>query len=645
MNMKSIKKSIFGLGIFALAAMPSAQIFAATSASSNQSAVNNTTVITNAVSSGDISTTSVNVSGVFNAPGSTSVATRFDWGLTPSLGNSTAFVNYSSANGTMTATISGLVSGQQYYFRAYALANASGAGFGNTLSFTTTMTALPSVITSSSSNITTSSATLNGVYNAGGLSSADVKFDYGTSSSSLTQTTGFVTKNASSGTFSENISGLSANTTYYFRATVKTSTGTVNASQILSFTTNPNTVVNNCIINYFYASPSTVNYGANTTLYYSTSNCNSLSVDNGVGTVSSGAASANTNTLYNNTNFTLTAYGSNGAVQSSAYVTVNSNNGGGSNYCTINSFYASPSTVNYGSSTTIYWSTSNCYNVYISSYGSASTSGSFNTSAIYGSTSYTISASGTYGSPSQTLTINSYNNGSGCTYNCYNPYPTPTPDPIYVPSQPQIIYVHDGVNYYDTSYNTETANDALSLSIDSAFPDIYRGDVFTYEVKYKNISSRNIKNARLTIDLPREVELVGYSTGVTSNSRHTVEVSIGALSPKESGSVMLDVRADSNLLKNSRLLAKASLTGQFSNGENTSVSDYSIVSVKNGRNPLLGAAIFGENGFLPVTFGGWLLLLALLAIVVFTGRILYRDYKGKKSYSNAYGADDYHAHH
>ncbi len=132
MNMKSIKKSIFGLGIFALAAMPSAQIFAATSASSNQSAVNNTTVITNAVSSGDISTTSVNVSGVFNAPGSTSVATRFDWGLTPSLGNSTAFVNYSSANGTMTATISGLVSGQQYYFRAYALANASGAGFGNT---------------------------------------------------------------------------------------------------------------------------------------------------------------------------------------------------------------------------------------------------------------------------------------------------------------------------------------------------------------------------------------------------------------------------------------------------------------------------------------------------------------------------------
>ena len=83
-----------------------------------------------------------------------------------------------------------------------------------------------------------------------------------------------------------------------------------------------------------------------------------------------------------------------------------------------------------------------------------------------------------------------------------------------MPSQPQIIYVHDGVNYYDTSYNTETANDALSLSIDSAFPDIYRGETCSiYEVKYKNISSQYKEREANYRPASWEVELVGYSTG------------------------------------------------------------------------------------------------------------------------------------
>lgn len=632
MNKKSIKKAIYFLGIFAVTL---ATAFPASAAS----IANTTTVITNAISSSDIGTTSVNVSGVFNAPGSTSVSTRFDWGLTPSLGNSTSFVQYSTVSGTMNATISGLVSGQQYYVRAYALGNVSGAGFGSTLSFTTKSITVPTVMTTSSSSVSTNSATLNGVFNGNNASSTDVMFEYGTTSSNLNQTTGFVTQNAPSGTFSANLSGLSANTTYYFRAVAKNSAGTTNASTILSFTTST-TPTPTCSISSFYASPSTINSGNNTTLYWTTSNCTNVSIDNGVGTVSNGTSSYTTGAIYNNTTFTMTAYGTSGSTQTAtAYVTIGNTN----NSCYINSFYASPSSVNYGGSTTIYWSTSNCNSAYLSSYGSAGTSGSWNTGALYGQTNYTLTAYGNNGSPSQTITVYA-NQNNGCTYNCnpctYNCYPNP--DPYYppTPQPPQIIYVDGGTNYYDTSYNEATVGDALTLSIDSGFPEIYPNDFITYSIKYKNIGTKNVHDAELRVELPREVELVGYTTGVTSNDRRTITVSLGTLSVNESGSISIDVRADNYLSKRDRVLVKASLEGEFWDGTRTSVSDYSIVSVKAGKNPLFGAtALFGDNGFLPHDFGGWIILIALIAIVVFLGKHMYQ----KRKNINAYGAHTYSA--
>ena len=85
-----------------------------------------------------------------------------------------------SGLGTMTATIEGLNPNRKYTFRAYAT-NASGTSYGDPKTFTT-LVALPVLSTSTITDITSKSATFNGVLaNDGGESISEVGFYYSTS--------------------------------------------------------------------------------------------------------------------------------------------------------------------------------------------------------------------------------------------------------------------------------------------------------------------------------------------------------------------------------------------------------------------------------------------------------------------------------
>ena len=118
-----------------------------------------------------------------------------------------------------------------------ATEQAQGAGYIFTLSQSTS--AAPTATTNSETNRTATSATLNGNVNPNG-SSTNVHFDYGTTSGSYY---GKINANpnsisASSGTTSvgANLTGLSPNTTYYYRVAATNSAGTTNGSE-MSFTT------------------------------------------------------------------------------------------------------------------------------------------------------------------------------------------------------------------------------------------------------------------------------------------------------------------------------------------------------------------------------------------------------------------------
>jgi len=117
-----------------------------------------------------------------------------------------------------------------------------------------------------------------------------------------------------------------------------------------------------CSINNFTADGSnsaSITSGESATLAWNTSNCTNASISS-VGSVStSGSKSVSPTTT---TTYTLTAYGSTGSPKT-ASVTVYVNQPA---VCSINSFYANPTSITSGDSSSLYWSTDNCIRVTIS---------------------------------------------------------------------------------------------------------------------------------------------------------------------------------------------------------------------------------------------------------------------------------------
>ncbi len=217
---------------------------------------------------------------------------------------------------------------------------------------------------------------------------------------------------------------LSSGSTYTGALYNATNTYTLSASGTNSTSAtvvvNVNQIVNNCAINSFYASPSSVSSGGSSTLSWTTTGCNSTSITGGtlVGNNNSTNGSVSTGALYGTTTYTLTAYGNGGNQTSATTVSVNTIQ----NNCSITSFYASPSSVSSGGSSTLYWSTTGCTSTNInggSVNGSYGTYGSAYTGAIYGTTSYTLTAYGTNGNQTSSTSVSVT---QPTTYACNNGY-------------------------------------------------------------------------------------------------------------------------------------------------------------------------------------------------------------------------------
>jgi uncharacterized repeat protein (TIGR01451 family) len=167
---------------------------------------------------------------------------RFEYGTSPSgLINYTGFntVSGSISNTPVSVDIFGLQSNTTYYFRVYAYNNL-GESRGQILSFNTSGDinpgSQPQATTLQATSITSNSAILNGSVNPNNAST-QYRFEYG-QTPSLGNYTSW--QSAGSGNTSMNvyqsISGLSLNTTYYFRIVAQNIHGQTQG-QILSFVT------------------------------------------------------------------------------------------------------------------------------------------------------------------------------------------------------------------------------------------------------------------------------------------------------------------------------------------------------------------------------------------------------------------------
>ena len=155
---------------------------------------------------------------------------HFQYGTTISYGLTTAI--QSKTGNTyqhVAANISGLAASTTYHFRIVAT-NGAGTRYGADRTFTTlSATGPPVVITGLPRNVTSSSATLNGLVDPHGLTT-NVHFQYGTTTS-YGLTTAIQSKTGN--TYQDvaaNISGLTASTMYHFRIVGTNTSGTTYGS-------------------------------------------------------------------------------------------------------------------------------------------------------------------------------------------------------------------------------------------------------------------------------------------------------------------------------------------------------------------------------------------------------------------------------
>jgi hypothetical protein len=157
----------------------------------------------------------------------------FEYGKDTNYGSKTSGVNAGSGATavTVSAAIAGLQAGQVYHFRLDATSDA-GTTNGADLTFTAAAGGTgPTVTTKAATNLTTSSAKLNGTVNPNGLATT-YYFEYGTSTSYGSKT---AAANAGSGKSNVNVSATASGIgvgVYHFRLVATNSAGTTYGSDL-----------------------------------------------------------------------------------------------------------------------------------------------------------------------------------------------------------------------------------------------------------------------------------------------------------------------------------------------------------------------------------------------------------------------------
>jgi uncharacterized protein (TIGR02145 family) len=183
-----------------------------------------------------ITQTTVTSGGTISNDGGANVTERgIVYGTSTNPTTSNTKVTNGSGTGSFSVNVTALTPNTTYYIRSYAI-NSAGTGYGNNITFQTTVPAVPSLTTRELLNITNTTATGGGSITNDGGSSITAKGICWSISPNPTTTDSKTTDGTGTATFTSFITGLSANVTYYVRAYAINSTGTGYGNQ-QTFTT------------------------------------------------------------------------------------------------------------------------------------------------------------------------------------------------------------------------------------------------------------------------------------------------------------------------------------------------------------------------------------------------------------------------
>jgi hypothetical protein len=245
--------------------------------------------------------TTATVSGTVN-PNGTSTTWYVEYGTTTSYGSKTT--SASAGSGTtsvaVSPTITGLKAGTTYHYRVVAT-NSAGTAHGSDGVLTTS--AAPQVVTGAATNVTPTSATLNGTVNPSSRSTTWY-FEYGTSTSYGTKTP---VKDAGSGTspvgVSATVTGLRSGRLYHFRLVASSDAGTSRGADQTFVWASPPTVATTAASSVKDSSATlhgTVNpNGQATTWYFEYGTTTSYGTKTSVKSLGSGTSASNVSASVN----------------------------------------------------------------------------------------------------------------------------------------------------------------------------------------------------------------------------------------------------------------------------------------------------------------------------------------------------------
>jgi uncharacterized protein (TIGR02145 family) len=180
-------------------------------------------------------TTAVSGGNITADGGGTITARGTCWAITanPTLSNSKTIDG--AGIGSFISNLSGLLPGTIYHIRSYAT-NSAGTAYGNDITFTTSPIAVPTLTTTAVTSITLTTAVSGGNITTDGGGTITASGICWATTTTPTITDSKTTDGSVTGSFTSNLTGLLAATTYYVRAYATNSAGTAYGNEV-SFTT------------------------------------------------------------------------------------------------------------------------------------------------------------------------------------------------------------------------------------------------------------------------------------------------------------------------------------------------------------------------------------------------------------------------
>ncbi len=189
-------------------------------------------VVTEAAS--PLTQTTATLNATVNPEGSNVTNCHFEYGTTPAYGLSAPCASLPGSGTSpvaVSASVGSLTASTTYHFRIVAT-NASGTSKGSDETFTT-LPNPPTVVTGAATSVTRTMATLNATVNPEDGLVSDCHFEYGTSEASGTSVpcSALPGSGESPVAVSASVTGLTANTTYYFRIVATNPGGTSSGAE------------------------------------------------------------------------------------------------------------------------------------------------------------------------------------------------------------------------------------------------------------------------------------------------------------------------------------------------------------------------------------------------------------------------------